>query len=349
MTKLILSTSNVMNGGSSVIRRNGSEKSNEELTTSLRSNILAAQEDSYEAADTNGTSLNGDGPVQVNGYPTRPPLSSWTTREEPSTLYIPSIDWSLSGLAEERSQYDLTVKLFYLPGIPAERRCVQTQEAIQLVLKELNMPSVDLLIASFPGVAFCADEEEKGEQVQVAPCGGVESTSTSSAASEDSESSHDDEAEDIESIARTWRSLETLQANGTVGKLGVSEFGSKRLQQLLDRVKVRPAVDQINVRDCCVVPRPLISYAHGEGIELLTHNECTNILPRGTVRELLGPGEQGAGVLAGLPEGQNGSMTPNGLLKGDVEPQYVVKYTAVVRNRGVVENKGYFAMAELND
>jgi glutamate--cysteine ligase regulatory subunit len=36
-------------------------------------------------------------------------------------------------------------------------------------------------------------------------------------------------------------------------------------------------------------------------------------------------------------------------LKGDVEPQWVVKYTAVVKDRGVVENKGYFAVAELKD
>lgn len=34
-------------------------------------------------------------------------------------------------------------------------------------------------------------------------------------------------------------------------------------------------------------------------------------------------------------------------LRGDIEPQWVVKYTAVVRDRGVIENKGYFAMAEI--
>ena len=36
-------------------------------------------------------------------------------------------------------------------------------------------------------------------------------------------------------------------------------------------------------------------------------------------------------------------------LRGDVEPQWVVKYTAVVKDRGVVESKGYFAVAELRD
>ena len=32
-----------------------------------------------------------------------------------------------------------------------------------------------------------------------------------------------------------------------------------------------------------------------------------------------------------------------------MQPLWVVKYTAVVKNRGVVENKGYFAVAEMTD
>lgn len=81
-------------------------------------------------------------------------------------------------------------------------------------------------------------------------------------------------------------------------------------------------------------------FAKAQGIELLTHNDCTDILPPGTLRELLGPGKGGAGVLAASADGEDG-------LKGEVVPLWVVKYTAVVRNRGVVENKGYFAAADL--
>ena len=88
-----------------------------------------------------------------------------------------------------------------------------------------------------------------------------------------------------------------------------------------------------------MVPKSLILYAKQEKIELLTHNDCTNILPEGTVRELLGSGEKGFHLLADTSKA----------LHGDLEPQWVVKYTAVVRDRGVIENKGYFAMAEIND
>jgi glutamate--cysteine ligase regulatory subunit len=139
----------------------------------------------------------------------------------------------------------------------------------------------------------------------------------------------------------TWRTLEKLHSEGLVTKLGIAEFGVTRLSRFLEQTEIKPSVNQINVRDCCVVPKPLIIYAKQKQIELLTHNDCTNILPRGTLRQILGSGENGSGVLAG--EGNE-----NGL-KGDVEPQWVVKYTAVVKDRGVVESKGYFAVAELRE
>ena len=72
----------------------------------------------------------------------------------------------------------------------------------------------------------------------------------------------------------------------------------------------------------------------------MTHNDCNDILPVGTTRELLGPTEKGAGILASSPDSDDG-------IQGDIEPQWVVKYTAVVKDRGVVENKGYFALADV--
>src|ERR1700710_1214214 len=128
----------------------------------------------------------------------------------------------------------------------------------------------------------------------------------------------------------TWPVGEELHRQGVAKRLGISEFGSEKLARFLTRVKVRPEVDQINVKDCCNVPPPLIKLAKAEHIELLTHHDCTNILPRGTLRELLGQGETGAGVLSESKRGLDG-------MKGDLTPEWVVKYTAVVRDRGVIE------------
>ncbi|KAH7050289.1 hypothetical protein B0J12DRAFT_710896 [Macrophomina phaseolina] len=318
MTRLILSTSNIMGGGPSAIRRNLIEKSNTELISSLRAHFAAHQQSA-------APSTNGD----ASSTPARISFRDWTTQQG-TDLYIPAIEFSDSGLSEERDAYDITVKLFYLPNVPVSQRVAQTRDAIDFVLKELHVPSIDLLIVSFPGIAFDADDEDSdADESGSIPAGGSGSESGIG-------------AEDMDSMIETWRAVEKLHDEGLIAKLGLSEFGSQRLSRFLSKARVRPSVDQINVRDCCVVPKPLILYAKQEGIELLTHNDCTNILPSGTVRELLGPGEKGAGVLAG-PEGSNDG------LKGDVTPQWVVKYTAVVKDRGVVENKGYFAVAELHD
>jgi glutamate--cysteine ligase regulatory subunit len=296
-----------------VIRRPFFEKSNTELTSSLRANFAAHQ----PATDKDSTAQSS--------------YKSWTTPAD-SALFVPT--HSPSPLIEPRESYDITVKLFYLPNIPTDRRCAQTREAIELVLKELGASSIDLLIVSFPGISFDADDEDSDFD---------DPPSAPQSASENDGGGVDAEVppEDIETMITTWRTLEKLQEEGLVSKIGIAEFGVTRLSKFLEQTKIKPSVNQINVRDCCVVPKPLIIYAKQQKIELLTHNDCTNILPRGTLRQILGSGDNGSGLLASK-DNQDG-------LTGDVEPQWVVKYTAVVKDRGVVENKGYFAVAELKD
>lgn len=307
-----------MGGGPNVFRRSPAEKSNAELVAALKGNFTAIEQ--------------AMGQQLTNGHESEPKLSykSWTRKEE-DKLYIPTTNFKY-GLAEERDQYDITVKLFYLPGIAPSKRGQHTKEAIDLVLKELHVPSIDLLILSFPGISFDADDEDLSSDEDASPVG------TSSNDCEDGETP----AEDIDTMVTAWRTLEDLHDQGIIARLGVAEFGSHRLSKFLPKIRIPPSVDQINVRDCCVVPKQLILYAKQQKIELLTHNDCTNILPRGTIRELLGSGQTGAHILAGEGGEENG-------LHGDVEPQWVVKYTAVVKNRGVIENKGYFAAAELNE
>ncbi|MCJ1410313.1 hypothetical protein MMC19_004398 [Ptychographa xylographoides] len=302
-----------MNGGPSIVRRPSTEKSNTELTNSLRANFVASKAAlGREPNKSANRTINGN--TCVNDATSH--LETWTSRKG-DTIYVPTIDFSTSGLIEERPQYDITVKLFFLPSTKIAGRSSYTKEAISLVLQELHVPSIDLLIVSFQGVSFDADDDE------------------------DEDLDDDQEAmNQLREMVKTWQTLEQLHSKGVVAQIGLAEFGSERLKRFLPNTKVRPSVDQINVRDCCVVPKSLILYAKKEHIELLTHNDCTNILPKGTIRELLGSGEKGVHLLSNVDVGTDG-------LKGEIEPQWVVKYTAVVRDRGVIENKGYFAMAEV--
>ncbi|KAI0179575.1 NADP-dependent oxidoreductase domain-containing protein [Hypoxylon sp. FL1284] len=310
MPRIVLSTGNVILGGPS-IRKPGTYRSNLELTNSLRSNFLAAQQD-YAAALPNG---NGDtSQPRENGHRRRPAPDVWTERDD-SIIYVPRIDWASAGLQECRSQYEITVKLFFLPTAPPEKRIDYIQESLRLVTKELGVSNIDLFILSFPGIFFEGECEYEADRKNATM------------------------GSDEEEVA-TWGLVEDLYEQGQISRLGIAEFGSEKLRRFLDKVKVRPAVDQINIKNCCNVPPPLTKLAKEKGIELLTHNDSTDILPSGTLRELLGQGPQGAGVLA--DDDANGAG-----LKGEITPEWVVKYTAFVKDRGVIENKGYFAGAEL--
>ncbi|KAI0016518.1 hypothetical protein F4780DRAFT_673924 [Xylariomycetidae sp. FL0641] len=324
MTKIVLSTGNIVSGGPSIIRKPGTYRSNLEFTNSLRSNFLAAKEDYGSAAALqNGNGANGGHDEDVNGNgnsgSVRPGLDAWTETAPDGTLYIPRIDWGRAGLQEERAQYEVTLKLFFLPTAPAARRPAYVDAALGLVLRELGAAHVDLCIASFPGMAFAGDCAWEADQRNAAL---------------------GDDAEE----AATWAALEALHGPDPrpIRRLGLAEFGSEKLARFLARVRVPPAVDQINVKNCCDVPPPLAQLAEERGIELLTHSDCTDILPPGTLRELLGQGVRGAGVLADDEE-------PDAGLRGELVPEWVVKYTAFVKDRGVIENMGYFAGAELLD
>ncbi|KAK8089442.1 glutamate--cysteine ligase regulatory subunit [Apiospora hydei] len=324
MTRIVLSTGNIISGGPCIIRKPGIFRSNLEFTNSLRSNFVAAQEDYSAAASptTNGTDgtdgTNGHSDEHVNGNGInghhRSATELWTEKDG-DVIYIPRIDWSGAGLQEERSQYEITVKLFFLPHAPVEQRASYIEEALRLVKKELGVSVIDLLIASFPGISFEGDCEWEADKLN-AKMGS--------------------EADEV----ATWAALETLHEQGTIQRLGIAEFGSQKLERFLSQIKIMPEVDQINLKNCCNVPPPLAQLAKEKGIELLTHSDCTDILPSGTLRELLGTGQLGAGVLSDDGSDKNG-------LKGDLTPQWVVKYTSFVKDRGVIENKGYFAGAEL--
>ncbi|KAG6038703.1 hypothetical protein E4U41_003837 [Claviceps citrina] len=320
MTKLVLSTGNVMSSGPSVIRKSGSSnRSNLELLNSLRDNFSQAKRDYAATAHSpsnGGAVVNGNGNASHgDGTATPPtPVELWTGRDG-KVVYVPRIDWQAAGLRDDANQYEITVKLFLLPGTPVAERGRYVDEALALVGRQLGTQTIDLLVASFPGISFegtCEWEADKKNAHQG----------------------------NLDEELATWTIFEDLHRRGIAKRLGVAEFGSEKLSAFVERAGVAPVVDQINLHDCCNVPPPLKRLAEAHGIELNVHRDCTDILPRGTLRELLGSGPHGAHVLADEDSAGVG-------LQGGIVPQWVVRYMAFVRDRGVIENKGYFAGAEL--
>lgn len=106
-----------------------------------------------------------------------------------------------------------------------------------------------------------------------------------------------------------------------MSKLGISEFGVIRLEALLPHVSVRPSIDQINLRDCCDVPQDLLEFAKQEDIKLMPHMDEDNPLSKDLLQQVLKEDLEFPLKLASM--------------------RWVVKYTAVAKERGVIENKGY--------
>jgi glutamate--cysteine ligase regulatory subunit len=106
-----------------------------------------------------------------------------------------------------------------------------------------------------------------------------------------------------------------------VSQLGLSEFGVIRLETLLPHVSVRPAIDQINLRDCCDVPHDLLQFANRELIKLMPHMDEDNPLSKELLQKVLDADLDVPVKLASM--------------------RWVVKYTVVAKERGVIANKGY--------
>jgi len=113
--------------------------------------------------------------------------------------------------------------------------------------------------------------------------------------------------------------MESYKKSGKVKTLGISEFGVLRLDAFITHIEVRPIIDHINLRDCCDVPSDLLDFSMAAGIKLMPHMDDDNPLPKDTLQQ----------VLRELKVHEKVEKM-----------RWVVKYTAVVKQRGVIENKG---------
>lgn len=82
-----------------------------------------------------------------------------------------------------------------------------------------------------------------------------------------------------DSVLPVWRKLSELRQSGRIGRLGVAEFGKQELEILKTAAETQglsvPEINQVNLQDCCVLPKDLINYSKEQKIELLTHGDAT--------------------------------------------------------------------------
>ncbi|RUP06780.1 hypothetical protein BC936DRAFT_140221 [Jimgerdemannia flammicorona] len=214
-------------------------------------------------------------------------------------LEVPDIRHKSNIPPEDRKELDITAKLFFLPSPSANTLPVSYIDQSLAHLKALlDVDTVDTFVVSFGDVAFDEDDEEDEREGKIK----------------------------TEDMLRVWKDLESRHRRGVFSKLGVSEFSRARLNTFLSNVDIVPKVNQINLRDCCVMPHELIQYSREKDIELLTHSDSIDILPTETLETLIN--EYKLSPIAAIT------------------PRWVLKYSVIIASRGVVADKGYIVSAD---
>lgn len=86
-----------------------------------------------------------------------------------------------------------------------------------------------------------------------------------------------DSEESAISIDKAWKDLEAYHENGTISKLGLSDFDVEALTSFLGKrdLKVKPSIDQVHVDQCCSLPQSLINLGKEHNIEMTFNGDTT--------------------------------------------------------------------------
>ncbi|KOB56529.1 putative gamma-glutamylcysteine synthetase, partial [Operophtera brumata] len=119
----------------------------------------------------------------------------------------------------------------------------------------------------------------------------------------------------------------SLRSNnlGRVHQLGVADVGGGCLRKLHAWSLVKPAIAQINLASCCVVPPALHAFCRANDVQLLTHADPPDLLSMAAVKTL-----SDAGVFCDTLE-------------------WCARYQVHIKCRGVLALKGYVCKATIGN
>ncbi|XP_060602509.1 glutamate--cysteine ligase regulatory subunit-like [Ruditapes philippinarum] len=136
------------------------------------------------------------------------------------------------------------------------------------------------------------------------------------------------ENEDItlEIIQPFWKVLEGLVHRELVWAIGIADLDKNLLEELYEWAEVKPVINQVNLDSCCVMPKDLVEYAKLNDIQLLTHNDPRTVFSSETLQ----------GVIR---ENSTEKDSENW------DALWVLRYSVLVKCRGIVKAKGYLLKA----
>ncbi|KAJ7395296.1 Glutamate--cysteine ligase regulatory subunit [Pitangus sulphuratus] len=126
-----------------------------------------------------------------------------------------------------------------------------------------------------------------------------------------------------------WQELENLVQNKKIVAIGTSDLDKTLLEQLYLWAQVKPSSNQVNLASCCVMPPDLTAFAKERDIQLLTHNDPKELLCEASFQEVLQESIQNVKASEWIP-------------------LWLLRYSVIVKSRGIIKSKGYIMQAKRN-
>ncbi|XP_051524168.1 glutamate--cysteine ligase regulatory subunit-like isoform X2 [Myxocyprinus asiaticus] len=135
------------------------------------------------------------------------------------------------------------------------------------------------------------------------------------------------EAQTLAHLQPLWEELEGLVHSQKIAAIGTSDLDKTLLEQLYNWAQVKPSSNQVNLASCCVMPPDLTAFAKEFDIQLLTHNDPKELISA-----------------AGFQEAVQKSSKE--LHVADWRLEWVLRYSIIVKSRGIIKSKGYIVHAK---
>ncbi|KPP72766.1 glutamate--cysteine ligase regulatory subunit-like [Scleropages formosus] len=134
----------------------------------------------------------------------------------------------------------------------------------------------------------------------------------------------------LQCLQPIWMELEGLVQSSKIAAIGTSDLDKLLLEQLYMWAQIKPSSNQVNLASCCVMPPDLTAFAKEYDIQLLTHNDPKELISAASFQKAI---QEGTQKLEGA----------------DWELQWVLRYSVIVKSRGIIRSKGYLLQARRNN
>ncbi|XP_061380618.1 glutamate--cysteine ligase regulatory subunit [Danaus plexippus] len=226
---------------------------------------------------------------------------------------------------EERKNLKIGVKIFINEDSTADLR-----ECLDSVFSALRTENIESVILSYnPDILHRDDGKDDNHKTAFTKASPISlGSNVARISSNEMEADNEADARKCEAILPgikiLWAVLEDYVKEGRVLQLGVADVGGGCLRKLHAWARVKPAIAQINLASCCVVPPALHAFCKANDVQLLTHADPPDLL---TVAAIKAVSEAG----------------------GCETLDWCARYQVHIKCRGVLALKGYVCKATIDN